>query len=192
MISEDGWSRLHAARSGYLSTVSAAYDEVLLEVSQRIVLSGSIGKSDIGALLFWKRLRANTPWAAELLATPDVAVRRATAPAVELVRDERLALAEAARQGRAALTSLPGFNKGDALASALLTAAAPHRMAVYDERAQSGLELLGLSLTSTKGRYGRYMQLVENLVVAGRERQEEWTPRDIDLALFWLGRPSAT
>ncbi|WAL71581.1 hypothetical protein OU787_08725 [Kitasatospora sp. YST-16] len=150
MISDDGWSRLHAARTDCLSNVSVAHDAVLLEVSQRIAFSGSIGKSDIGALLFWKRLRANTRWAAALLAMPDEAVRRVTAPAVESMRDERLALAEAARQGRAALTSLPGFKNGDALASALLTAAAPHRMAVYDERAQSGLELLGLSLTSPK------------------------------------------
>jgi hypothetical protein len=37
---------------------TTVYDEVRRDVSDRIDLTGSIGKADIGALLLWKRLRA--------------------------------------------------------------------------------------------------------------------------------------
>ncbi len=120
---------------------------------------------------------------------PDGRVRDVTAAAEIAVRDDAVNTAEAARRGRAALSSLPGFVRGDALASALLLAAAPARMAVYDRRAQSALGLLGLSLTAARGRYGRYMGMVEQMrdevstVAAG-----PWTARDVDLALFHLGR----
>jgi hypothetical protein len=52
-----------------------------------------------------------------------------------------------AQAGRAALAPLPGFRTGDALASAVLTAAAPDRMAVYDWRAHTALHTLGVSPT---------------------------------------------
>lgn len=39
--------------------MASAYDEVLIEVAARVQAAGSIGKSDIGALLLWKRLRAH-------------------------------------------------------------------------------------------------------------------------------------
>jgi hypothetical protein len=44
------------------------------------------------------------------------------------------------------LGSLPGFAQGTALASAVLTAAAPTRLAVYDKRARRGLQKAGLEL----------------------------------------------
>ncbi|MFF1594730.1 hypothetical protein ACFVY0_42685 [Streptomyces sp. NPDC058286] len=62
------WRRLAAARQAYTDTVSPHYDETLQHVTQRARDSGDIGKADIGALLMWKRLRADTPWAAELMA----------------------------------------------------------------------------------------------------------------------------
>ena len=45
----------------YLSGTSPACDEVLNAVADRIRATASIGKADIGALLFWKRLRADSP-----------------------------------------------------------------------------------------------------------------------------------
>ncbi len=36
-------------------------------------------------------------------------------------------------------------------------------MAVYDRRARTGLQRLGLELTPSPGRYGRYMELIEHL-----------------------------
>jgi hypothetical protein len=66
-------------------------------------------------------------------------------------------------------------------------AAAPDRLAVYGRRAQRGLELLGDTLTSSPGRYGRYMQLVQNLLDLAHQHNHPWIARDVDLALYWLG-----
>lgn len=183
--------RLITARRDVADQVPDTYDESLREVADRIDRTGSIGKVDIGALLFWKRLRANTRWAAQLQSMPDARVRAVTAVAVAAVRDESLEVPEAAEQGRAALSPLPGFAKGDALASALLLAAAPRRMAVYDRRAQTALRLLDLELSARPGRYGRYVSLVEQLTrEAGAASGRTWLARDVDLALYWLGGQS--
>ncbi|MFF8882092.1 hypothetical protein [Streptomyces flaveolus] len=68
------------------------------------------------------------------MATADAEVRKAAKAATLAVRDTSLSRSHAARDGRAALSGLPGFTPGDALASAVLTAAAPDSMAVYDRR----------------------------------------------------------
>jgi len=188
LLDRAGLDRLLAARQDVADQVSINYDDVLNEVAGRIDRTRSIGKLDIGALLFWKRLRANTPWVAELQAMPEGRIREITAEAVSAVRDDALDVPEAARRGRAALSPLPGFATGDALASALLLAAAPSRMAVYDRRAQKALRLLNLELDAKSGRYGRYMSLVEQLAQEASEASgRTWTARDVDLALYWLG-----
>ncbi|MYV74564.1 hypothetical protein GT352_11540 [Streptomyces sp. SID1046] len=160
---------------------------MLWDVSQRAEVSGSLGKSDIGALLVWKRLSARTPWASALMALPDTQVRAATSKAWDSVRETSLPRGLAAQAGRAALVSLPGFRKGDALASAVLTAAAPHRMAVYDSRAQRALESLGIALTDDSGRYGRYMDILDEILARRQPSEQGWTARDVDIALFWIG-----
>lgn len=187
-LSEYQWSRLLAASDAYRSEVSPHYDEVLHHVSEAIDRSGSISKADIGALILWKRLNASTTWATALMVMPDREVRDMTERAVTAVRDSSLAVPAAASAGRSALSPLPGARTGDALASALLTAAAPRRMAVYDRRAQAGLESLGLILTSASGRYGRYMELVERLRADADACGHSWTARDVDTARYWLGR----
>ena len=68
-------------------------------------------------------------------------------------------------------------------------AAAPDRMAVYDRRAQQGLERLGVSLSSSRGRYARYMGLVEDLVGEAQQAGMSLWPREVDMALYWLGGP---
>lgn len=186
------WSMLVAAHSGYRREVAAAYDEVLLDVVDRVAATGSLGKSDIGALLLWKRLRADTPWAADLLTLPDSDVRTVTARAVDAVRDQSLSSVEAARLGRSSLSPLPGFRVGDALASALLFAAAPDRMAIYDKRAHHGLTILQRTLTNTPGRYGRYIEHLEQLRTLGHHHGADWTTRDVDIALYWLGSNQPT
>ena len=180
-------ARLEAAHTAYEQQRAVAYDEVLVEVAARIVITGSIGKSDIGALLLWKRLRADTPWARQLMSMAEAEVRALTARAVTAVCDTDLPVPEAARLGRRLLSSLPGFTTGDALASALLVAAAPDRMAIYDRRAQRGLELLGHSLSASRGRYGRYMHLIEELLNLAHQHNHPWIARDVDLALYRLG-----
>ncbi|MFJ9808950.1 hypothetical protein ACIRTB_12000 [Streptomyces sp. NPDC101158] len=67
-LAPEQWERLSSARQAYADTVSPHYDEALQDVIQRASGSGSIGEADIGALLLWKRLRADTPWAADLMA----------------------------------------------------------------------------------------------------------------------------
>lgn len=187
-LTADSLDRLLEARQRYAEEVSPHYDEVLAEVSECINESGSIGKSDIGAILFWKRLRADTPWLRDLMGLPDSHIRSVTHKAVKTVRDDRKTAPDAAGAGRASLSPLRGFHRGDALASALLLAADPGRMAVYDRRAQKGIQALGLSLTSARGRYRRYMAIVEQLrLEAHAAGADGWRNRDVDLALYWLG-----
>jgi hypothetical protein len=143
---------------------------------------------DIAALVVWKRLSAQTPWVTALMSLPDTRVRAVTERAVTAVRDTALPRSEAARTGRGIIWKLPGFRTGDALASAVLTAAAPTRMAVYDRRVQHALDTL--HLTPTPGRYGRYMQLLDDLLKHGAARADGWTARDIDTALYRTGKPT--
>lgn len=174
---------------------SPTYDDVAHEVSERIRQRGSIGKLDVGALLFWKRLRADTAWVTRLMSMDESAVRAVTATAVSAVNDHSLSLSDAARAGRASLSQLPGFATGDALASAVLFAAAPERMAVYDRRAHLGLRrLCDLELGSRPGRYARYMAVVEELMqdVNATNHSSAWLPRDVDLALYVLGERLAS
>ncbi len=177
------------ARASYLAAVSPHYDEVLHEVAQRTEHAGSLGKTDIAALVVWKRLSAQTRWVTALMSLPESHVRAVTERAVTAVRDTTLTRSEAARSGRGIIWELPGFRTGDALASVVLTAAAPQRMAVYDRRVQYALDALGLPLTPAPGRYGRYLQLLDDLLHHGGAHADGWTARDIDTALYWTGRP---
>ncbi|MEV7660504.1 hypothetical protein [Paenarthrobacter sp. NPDC089316] len=187
LISPESLTILLSAHQSYHAVRPPSYDEVLTEIAERVREAESIGKADIGALLFWKRLRADTIWARALLELPEAKVRELTAPAVEGVNDLSLSVREAAVAGRKALSALPGFGSGDALASALLVAAAPHRMAIYDRRAQKGLKVIGVKLSPARGRYGRYMEQVEAIRATAKAQNHEWTARDVDLALYTLG-----
>lgn len=191
VLNPEAWEKLRASHVAYQLGTSSAYDEVLTEVADRIRTTGAIGKADIGALLFWKRLRADTTWVRGLMAKPEQDVRAVTAKAVAAVNNPSLTAPEAASAGRRELAALPGFKTGDALASALLLAAAPGRMAVYDDRANAGLKALGLSLSAARGRYGRYMELVEDLRSTANLHGHAWIARDVDTALFWLGGPGS-
>ncbi|WP_330351949.1 hypothetical protein [Streptomyces chartreusis] len=181
------WDVLVPARADYLAGVSPHYDEIFHDVAQRTEHAGSLGKTDIAALTVWKRLSAQTRWVSALMSLPDTQVRAVTERAVTAVRDTTVPSSEAARAGRGIIWELPGFRTGDSLASAVLTAAAPQRMAVYDRRVQHALDALGLSLTPTPGRYGRYLQLLDHLLHHRPAHADNWTARDIDTALYWTG-----
>ncbi|MGV9969146.1 hypothetical protein ACWDU3_35170 [Streptomyces olivaceus] len=120
-IGSDDWQRLITAREMYTRSAGIHYDEVLDQVAQRARSEGSIGKTDIGALLLFKRLRGDTSWARALMTTADTAVRQATA-------------------------------------------AAPHRVAVYDRRAHTSLHSLGIPLTHAAGRYSCYIAALDDLL----------------------------
>lgn len=179
--------RLVWAHGTYPSLESGSYyDEVLVQVQERASQSGSAGKVDIGALMLWKRLNLNTKWAAELNELSDQAVRAITKAAFELARDINVTIPEAARCARNQLLDLPGCKHRAAVASTLLTAGSPTRMAVYDTRAVRGLMLLGYP--DPQGYYRRYMETVcELMELMNRARGLQWTPRDVDKALFMLG-----
>ncbi|MBB4761414.1 hypothetical protein ACFQFC_35210 [Amorphoplanes digitatis] len=177
-----------AALSDYRARVSSHYDETLHEVIERVASAGSLGKLDIGALYFWKRIPQGK-WAADLMVLPESTVRAITAKAVVAASDPTATIPNAGRAARAALRPLPGFKTGDALASAAIVAAAPDRMAVYDRRAHKGLKRLGLKLANGSDRYSRYMTLIEDLrAELNSHGFGTRTAREIDLALYWLGR----
>lgn len=184
--------RLLAASGVSAGRISPAYDEVIEQVSARAAETGSLGKLDIGALTAWKRLRADTRWMAGLMATPDDEVRLHTGRAVSAARDESRSIPEAAKAAITALTPLPGLAGGGALASAVCFAAAPQRLAVYDKRAHRGLHQLDLQLDDRPGRYARYMLLLEQCREELAGQGQTWSARQVDLALYWLGRPSPT
>ena len=186
-LSAEKWQLLLDARTAYDHAVSPHYDDVLHEVSARATSSGSMSKADVGALLFWKRLRADTAWASRLHVMPDAEVRGHTGKAMEAVNDESLSVSDAAGAGRAALSRLPGFVTGDALASAVLLAMAPIRMAVYDRRADAALRTLDVPLASSSGRYCRFMQIIDDLLQAQPPTASPWIARDVDIALFQIG-----
>ncbi|MFC9788883.1 hypothetical protein [Rhodococcus sp. NPDC127528] len=179
------------ARSTYPSPENGSfYDEVLAEVQGRAASSGSLGKADVGALMMWKRLNLSTVWTRELNEWPDRKVRAVTGTALELARDTGLSIPEAAGRARAALVDLPGCRQGAAVASTLLTAGAPRRMAVYDRRAVVALHNLGYP--DPHGFYSRFMSTVAELAeLVNGTTGERWCPRDVDKALFMLGGSGA-
>ncbi|MEV0135433.1 hypothetical protein AB0H83_44165 [Dactylosporangium sp. NPDC050688] len=63
--------KLLAAANEYAAEVSNTYDEVADQIAARVAQTGSLGKLELGALCAWKRLRADTPWMAQLMSTPD-------------------------------------------------------------------------------------------------------------------------
>ncbi|MGW0209212.1 hypothetical protein ACWDZ8_26595 [Streptomyces sp. NPDC003233] len=184
-LCRQAWDTLIPARASYLADVSPHYDEVLHEVAHRTAHTGSLGKTDIAALVVWKRLSAQTRWVTALMSLPDTRVRAITERAVTAVRNTTVSRSEAARTGRGIIAELPGLRTGDALAPAVLTAAAPQRMAVYD---QHTLDTLGLALTPAPGRYGRYLQLLDNLLQHRAQPADSRSPRDIDTALYRTGK----
>jgi hypothetical protein len=179
---------LAAALIRYHSVTCPEYDEILHDITGRVAMAGSLGKTDLGALLLWKRIQVGA-WAGKLLCMPDSEVREITAKAVAASRDQGLNVPDAARAACQALLALPGTETGDALASAVILAAAPERMAVYDYRAHLGLWRAGLRLEEKPGLYYRYMGLVEQCRAELLQYDHgTWTAREVDLALFTHGQ----
>ena len=187
MLPKERVAHLEQGLTEARETISPHYDDVFREVQLRINAAGSAGKADIAMLSFWKRLRTDTPWVTMLLQLPDAEVREVTGRAVTAAR--RGDASKAAGDAREILRGLPGFGRGTALASALLTAAAPDRLAVYDRRARRGLQKVELELTDDAPLfYARYMLLIEQCRAEGAEVGNRWSAHDMDLALWILGR----
>ena len=117
--------------------------------------------------------------------TPD---SRVTGDAWVLANDESLSIPRAGRAAQGALWRLPGCG-GGAVASAILVALSPGRMAVWDRRARESLRAYGREPSPGNGRYQRYLEIVEELASDVTERaggSHAFTPRDIDLSLYHL------
>ena len=170
---------------------ATTYDEVLYEVAARAERAHCLSKADFGALVVWKRLRADTRWAKSLMETPDVRVREVTHDAWALANDETLSIPRAGRAAQEVLWQLPGCGGSGAVASAILVALSPGRMAVWDRRAREVLRAYGREPRAGNGRYLRYLEIVVELAADVTERSggsHVITPRDIDLGLYHLAR----
>lgn len=179
-----------------LGTAAAdTYDEVLREVAERAAQQHSLGKADIGALVVWKRLNASTKWAKNLMLTPDRDVREATGRAWKLANDESMTIPEAGGSARSELWGTPGLGGRGAIASAVLVALSPTRMAVWDRRAGSTLSAIGRHPEKGNGKYASYLRIVlglaDQMCEADRSAQAP-SPREVDLVLFRAaGDPTA-
>lgn len=166
------------------------YDETLETVVERAAAQKSLTKADIGSLVLWKRISAQTKWAKRLGMFPDATVRDATGQAWLHANNTRVSIPEAAQAARDALRGVPGLRGGTgALASAVLLACAPERMAIWDRRVSAALDALGRRPQFGEGFFRRYMEIVCSLVeemqplLAG----QQVTPRHVDLALYRIG-----
>lgn len=167
-----------------------AYDEVLRDVSARVADQGSIGKADIGAMVVWKRSTATAPWSRRLMNTQDSEVRAVTARAYEIANDTSKSIPEAGDEARQLLTCVPGLGGGGAIASAVLLAMSPTRMAVWDRWANTSLTAIGREPQGPRQHYRNYLEIVVDLVDAMQESIDSHTviPREVDLALFHAGQ----
>jgi hypothetical protein len=90
------------------------------------------------------------------------------------------------------LRDLPGFRKGSAMASAVLTAIRPDGLAVYDTNANEGLKLVGLDLAlNADPHYSEFLRRIEQCRKEARAlRGHRWSAHEVDLALYKLGKNS--
>ena len=186
---DDTRAKLRDARAAYEAMISPHYDEVFNNVAERVRENGYATKLDLGGLVLWKRLQANTRWASRLGATADAKVRDVSGRALSVYRDDPLSDVPArAQAARSALAELPGFAHGDAFVSALLTAFDRENLAVYDRRADYALSaVLERRVRGGRGHYGRYIEEVHSLRELVSEPGDMWTARDVDTALYMLG-----
>ncbi|NYG07766.1 hypothetical protein BJ986_002253 [Phycicoccus badiiscoriae] len=177
---------LHSHRSADPGDV---YDETLRVVATRAAAAQSLCKADIGSLVMWKRITASARWAGTLGMTPDAEVQAVTGNAWALANNAQLPAAEAGLAAFRELRKLPGLGGTGALASAVLVACAPDRMAVWDQRVSSTLEAMGRRPKFTAGFYGRYLEELDHMIEdeLDRDAQRSWKRRDVELALYAIG-----
>lgn len=182
-----------ALHSVQLSDPGSVYDQVLREVSERTEMERSIGKAGIGALVVWKRIDARTTWANSLMLMPEGDLREITSRAYALAVDESVPTPVAGLAAREVLFDVPGLTRKStgALASAVLLAMSPTRMAVWDRWVGTALATLKMRPKPGSGFYGRYLEVALELAEIMRDvstSDELIFPRHVDLALMHAGR----
>jgi hypothetical protein len=185
---------LNTLRSSQPPHTENTYDEVLREISARVAAQGSVGKADIAAIVVWKRSNASSPWSRKLMEMPDAEVRNVTAKAYSLANDESMSIPAAGGQARQELRRIPGLGGKGAIASAVLLAASPSRMAVWDRRASTSLAAIGMVPKSGRDHYKRYLEIAVKLTDSMQDAcgsSRTVIPREVDLALFHAAKNPA-
>lgn len=179
------------------------HDEVLNEVSQRVQQREYLTKADIGALAFWMHADTGSGWVPELHRYPDAYVQEVTSRAFVAVQDGDIPAA--GQRGCEILRELSDLAPTEEarfslpLASAILLACAPHRMAIWNSRVEAALDSpeTGPGIQSPFGRddqYAKYLEICEYVAAQltqtsyARLHRKLFTPRDADTALSQLGR----
>lgn len=156
----------------------ANYDDVFDEVHFRIVSQGAATKSDLAALIHWKRIQTSA-WMRKLLLVPATAVRMATAAAFAP------GLSDADRLS--ALRCLPGMKTQGAIASVVLAAWDPSEFAVFDRFALAAKRYVvdaGCSCDwNDLPTYWSHLRRIAGELPDGRAC---WTARAVDQALYKL------
>jgi hypothetical protein len=138
------------------------------------------------------RLHADTPRVPRLMTLKDTEVRDVTEGAGRPVNDDPLSVPDAASArpgcadaaawlrdgGRTSVRSPAGSSTQ---AHGRVRQTCPSRIKDFGAYALSG---------ARPGRYKRYMALVEGLRLIAERNGHAWTARDVDVALYWRGRPN--
>src|SRR5699024_7036280 len=116
--------------------------------------------------------------------TPDSQVRKVTARAYAITNDASKSIPEAGGEARQLLRPIPGLGGGGAIASAVLLAMSPTRMAVWDRRVNKSLKAIGKSPRGLRHRYKSYLEAVVDLTDVMQEVVGDShlvIPREVDL-----------
>jgi hypothetical protein len=170
--------RLMAAIDAY-DAGDNRYDEVFLEVRQRITTSGWAGKLDLAAIVLWKR-SAQGSWVKDLLATPEAVVREITRAAFATSGDLPVLRA---------LASLPGFAAQGPIATALMAAYNPYDWGVLDSRATKALADLDRPIgKQQRDKTLRYLTAIRKIRDELANERPGITARDVDKGLWVLDK----
>ncbi|HTC70662.1 MAG TPA: hypothetical protein VK662_13920 [Acidothermaceae bacterium] len=164
------------------------YDQTFRIASDAIRTTREAGKAEICLLVTWKR-SAQGSWLGAFLALDDADVRAWTRHAFEPLWDQSADPVTVAGEAFARLrhADIPGFGR-TALPSALLCAADPQRLAVYDRRAQTALDNLHLRIDGAHGFYAGYIAVVTQLRHDLADLSgHPISARDVDEALYEYG-----
>jgi len=169
-----------ASLTAALGKYPAGYDQVLTEVHQRLQDKGHATMLDLAGLVGWKHVQ-NAPWMYDLYVLAPGTVERATAAA--------FAPGLADVQRVSALHGIPGFGAGKAFTSVLLTAWDPESFGVFDKLANSVRPKVVVPkcvcVWEDLPTYFEHLRrlAVELSAVVGAQ----WTPRQVEMAMFILG-----
>jgi len=162
------------------------YDDVLVDVHERIAESGRATKLDLAALITWKHVQ-NAPWMVDLLELPGAVIEGATRNAFTTDIDDQ--------QRIHSLAALPGFGSGGAFTSVLFAAWDPKMYGVYDKLVMANRpQVVNQHCTCNWENLPTYWchlrEISAELQTALPMSEAPWTPRKVDMAMWKLKAPA--